>query len=63
MLICIEFTGLIIYCKYVSKFSVFEVIYYIFLYYTFLPIHFSLTYKRHMRDTRSLRILVSAINL
>ena len=54
---------LIIYCKYASKFSVFEVIYYIFLCYTFLPIHSSLTYKRHMSDTTSLKIMVSAINL
>ena len=63
MLICIELSEFIIYCKYAWKFSVFEVIYYIFLYYTFLPIHSSLTYKRHMRDTPSLKILVSAIKL
>ena len=37
--------NVIIYCKYVLKFSVFEVIYFIFLYYAFLPIHSSLTYK------------------
>ena len=63
MLICIELSEFIIYCKYAWKFSVFEVIYYIFLYYTFLPVHSSLTYKRHMRDTPSLKILVSAIKL
>ena len=39
MLICVELSKLIIYCKYARKFLVFEVIYYIFLYYTFLPIH------------------------
>ena len=58
MLICIELSELIIYCKYTWKFSVFEVMYYIFLYYNFLPIHFSSTFKRHMRDTPSLEILV-----
>ena len=47
MLICIELSELIIYCKYALKLLVFD----IFLYYTFVPIHSSLTYKRHMRDT------------
>ena len=59
MLICVELSELTIYCKYAWKFSVFEIIYYIFLYYTFLPIYSSLTYKRHMSDTPSLKILVS----
>ena len=63
MLIYNELSELIIYCEYAWKFSVFEVIHYIFLYYAFLPIHSSLTYKRHMRDTPSLKILVSAYNL
>ena len=62
-LICIELSELIIYCKYAWKFAVFEVMYYIFLYYTFLPIHSSLTHKSHMRVTPSLKLLVSAINL
>ena len=57
MLICIELSELIIYSKYASKFK------YTFLYYTFLPAYSSLTYKRHMRDPPSLKILVSAINL
>ena len=35
MSICIELSELIIYCKYACKLSVFEVIYYIFLYYAF----------------------------
>ena len=55
----IELSELIIYCKYALKFSVFD----IFLYYTFLTVHFSLTYKRHMRDTPSLKILISPINI
>ena len=63
MLICIKLSEFIIYCKYARKFSVFEVICYIFLYYTISPIHSSLTYKRRMRDKPSLKILVSAINL
>ena len=63
MLIRTELSELIFYCKYAWKFLVFEVIYYIFLYYTFLPICFSLTYKRHMRDTPSRKNLASAINL
>ena len=63
MLIRIELSELIIYFEYAWKFSVFEVLYYIFLYYTFLPIHSSLTYKRHMEDTPSLKILVSTINV
>ena len=44
-LICIELSELIIYWKYAWKFSVLEVLYYIFLYYPFLPIHSSLTLK------------------
>ena len=66
MLICIDLSELVIYCKYAWKFSVFAVIYYIChicLYYTFFAIHSSLTYKKHMRDTPSLKNLVSAINL
>ena len=63
MLIDIELSEFIMYCKYAWKFSLFEVIYYIFLYYTFLPIHYSLTYKRHMRNTQGLKILVPTINL
>ena len=47
----ITVSELIIYCKYACKFMVFEllVIYYIFLYYTFLPILSSLTYKTYER--------------
>ena len=55
--------NVMIYCKYGLKFEVFEVIYFIFLWYTFLSIHFSLTYKKNLRDTPSLKILVSAIDL
>ena len=64
MSICIELSELIIYCKYAWKLSLFEVIniLYISVLY-FLPIHSSLTYKRDMRKTPSLKILVSAINL
>ena len=58
MLICIELSELIIFCKYTWKFSVLEVMYYIFLFYNFLPINFSSTCKIHMRDTPSLEILV-----
>ena len=49
MLISIELSELIIYYKYDWRFSVFQGMYYIFLYYTFLPIHFSFTYERHER--------------
>ena len=63
MLICVELSELIIYCKYAGKFLEFEVICYVFLYYNFLPIRSSLTYKRYMGDTPSLKILVSALNL
>ena len=56
--------NMIMYCKYALKFSVFEVIYFTFLWYIFLPIHSSfLTYKGHMRDTLSLEILVSPLDL
>ena len=55
--------NVIIYSKYALKCSVLEVTYYIFLQYTFLPVHSSLTYKSHMSDKPSLKILVSAINL
>ena len=58
-----DLSELVIYCKYASKFLVFEVIYYVFLCYTSLPIHSSLTYKRYMRDRPSLKILVSDINV
>ena len=58
MLICIELSELIICCKCALKFLLFEVIYYIFLYCNFLPIHSCLTYKRHMGDTPCLKNLV-----
>ena len=66
MLICIELLeiwSVIVNMPENWKFSVFEVIYYIFLQYSFLSIHSSLTYKRYMRDTPSLKILLSAIKL
>ena len=47
MLVCIELSELIIYCQYARKFLVFEVIYYVFLFYTFLPVHSSSTYERY----------------
>ena len=53
--------NVIIYCKHAFKFSVFDVIY--LSEYTFWPLHSSLTYQRHISDTTSLKILVSAINL
>ena len=46
---------MIIYSKYILTFSVFEVIYFIFLSYSFSAIHsFFLTYKGHIRDTPNL---------
>ena len=54
----------IIYCKYTLKLPLFEVIYFTFLQYNFLLIHFSfLTYKGYMMDKPSLKNLVSAIDL
>ena len=49
ILIRTELSEWMIYCKYAWNLSVFEVIYYICLYYTFLSIHFPLTYKRYER--------------
>ena len=46
---------MIIYSKYTLTFSLFEVMYFIFLSYSFLAIHsFFLTYKGHIRDTPNL---------
>ena len=65
ILSCIEIINyqiirnVIIHCNYAIKFSVFEVMY-------FSVIHLfcqSIKDKRHMRDTPSLKIVVSAINL
>ena len=52
-----------IYCKYNLKFLGIWSNYFIFLEYAFFPIHSSLTYKGHMRETPSLKILLSVIDL
>ena len=54
----------IIYIIYYIYYTYYIILYISNIYYNFLPIHFSfLTYKGHMRDATSLKILVSAIDL